>query len=41
MSKYVKDLISNDLRGRLNGVDSALLVSIAGMANVICRAKRP
>ena len=31
MSKYVKDLISNDLRGRLQGVDSALLVSIAGM----------
>ena len=31
MSKYVKDLISNDLRDRLKGVDSALLVSIAGM----------
>src|SRR5882757_6521295 len=31
MSKYVKDLISNDLRERLKGVDSALLVSIAGM----------
>lgn len=31
MSKYVKDLISNDLRERLKGVDSALLVSISGM----------
>lgn len=31
MSKYVKDLITNDLKERLNGVNDALLVSVEGM----------
>jgi large subunit ribosomal protein L10 len=31
MSKFVKNLISDDLRGRLAGVESALLVSVAGL----------
>src|SRR4051812_10533227 len=31
MSKYVKELITHDLQGRLNGVDDCLLVSVAGM----------
>jgi large subunit ribosomal protein L10 len=33
MSKYVKDLIINDLRNRLQGVDDALLVDVVGMKN--------
>lgn len=31
MSKFVKNLISDDLRKRLEGVESALLVSVAGL----------
>jgi large subunit ribosomal protein L10 len=31
MSKYVKDLITKDVAGRLEGVDDALLVSVIGM----------
>lgn len=31
MSKYVKELITNELRNRLTGVENALLVSIAGL----------
>ncbi len=31
MSKYVKDLISKDLAGRLEGVDDALLVNVIGL----------
>ncbi|MEX2121430.1 MAG: 50S ribosomal protein L10 [Pirellulales bacterium] len=31
MSKYVKELITQDLRRRLQGVDNALLVSVAGL----------
>jgi ribosomal protein L10 len=31
MSKYVKDLITNDLKHRLDGVKDCLLVSVAGM----------
>ncbi|HVX63219.1 MAG TPA: 50S ribosomal protein L10 [Pirellulales bacterium] len=31
MSKYVKNLITDDLKGRLSGVENALLVSVAGM----------
>jgi large subunit ribosomal protein L10 len=31
MSKFVKNLISDDLRRRLDGVESALLVSVAGL----------
>jgi large subunit ribosomal protein L10 len=31
MSKYVKNLISDDLRQRLDGVENALLVSVAGL----------
>jgi large subunit ribosomal protein L10 len=33
MSKYVKDLITNELRQKLNGVDAALLVNTIGMPN--------
>jgi large subunit ribosomal protein L10 len=33
MSKYVKDLITKDLRNRLNGVEDALLVDVVGMKN--------
>ncbi len=33
MSKYVKDLITNDLRQRLEGVEGALLVDVVGMPN--------
>jgi large subunit ribosomal protein L10 len=33
MSKYVKDLITKDLRNRLDGVDDALLVNVIGMPN--------
>src|SRR5215813_13397530 len=33
MSKYVKDLITKDLRKRLEGVDDALLVDIIGLKN--------
>lgn len=33
MSKYVKELISKDLRNRLNGADSAMLVNVVGMPN--------
>lgn len=31
MSKFVKNLISDDLRRRLEGVENALLVSVAGL----------
>ncbi|HVX15230.1 MAG TPA: 50S ribosomal protein L10 [Pirellulales bacterium] len=31
MSKFVKNLITDDLRGRLAGVENALLVSVAGL----------
>lgn len=31
MSKYVKELISKDLAGRLDGVDDALLVNVIGL----------
>jgi large subunit ribosomal protein L10 len=33
MSKYVKDLITKDLRKRLEGVDDALLVDVIGLKN--------
>ena len=33
MSKYVKDLITTDLRKRLDGVDNMLLVDVVGMPN--------
>jgi large subunit ribosomal protein L10 len=33
MSKYVKDLITNDLRKRLEGVEDALLVDVIGLEN--------
>jgi large subunit ribosomal protein L10 len=33
MSKYVKELITNELKQRLQGVDSALLVDVVGMPN--------
>jgi large subunit ribosomal protein L10 len=33
MSKFVKDLITKELRDRLNGVDEALLVDVIGMPN--------
>jgi large subunit ribosomal protein L10 len=33
MSKFVKDLITKDLRNRLSGVDDALLVDIIGLEN--------
>jgi len=32
MSKYVKNLIAEDLRGRLQGVDDALLVNVIGLS---------
>ncbi len=32
MSKYVKNLISDDLRNRLQGVDGALLVNMVGLS---------
>jgi len=31
MSKYVKNLITEDLRGRLEGVEDALLVNVVGL----------
>ena len=31
MSKYVKDLVTRDIRNRLDGVDDAVLVSYVGM----------
>jgi ribosomal protein L10 len=31
MSKYVKDLITSDLKGRLDGVQDALVVNVNGM----------
>lgn len=31
MSKYVKELITNELKGRLDGVNDALLVEVIGM----------
>ena len=41
MSKYVKNLISDHLRNRLQGVDSALLVNMIGMnANANNRLRR-
>jgi large subunit ribosomal protein L10 len=33
MSKFVKDLITTDLRNRLNGVEDVLLVDVIGMKN--------
>jgi large subunit ribosomal protein L10 len=33
MSKYVKELITKDLRNRLSGVEDALLVDVIGMKN--------
>ena len=33
MSKYVKDLITSDLRKRLDGVEDALVVNVIGMKN--------
>lgn len=33
MSKYVKDLITKDLRKRLEGVDDALVVDVIGLKN--------
>src|SRR3954447_22780499 len=33
MSKYVKDLITKDLRNRLQGVEDALLVDLIGLKN--------
>jgi large subunit ribosomal protein L10 len=33
MSKLVKDMITNDLRKRLEGVDEALLVDVIGLEN--------
>ena len=33
MSKFVKDLITNDLRTRLQGVEDALLVDVIGLEN--------
>ena len=33
MSKYVKDLITTNLRNRLNGVEDLLLVDVIGMKN--------
>jgi large subunit ribosomal protein L10 len=33
MSKYVKELITSDLRNRLNGADAAMLVNVVGMPN--------
>jgi large subunit ribosomal protein L10 len=33
MSKFVKDMITNDLRKRLEGVDEALLVDVIGLEN--------
>jgi large subunit ribosomal protein L10 len=33
MSKYVKELITKDLRNRLEGVEDALLVDVIGMKN--------
>jgi large subunit ribosomal protein L10 len=33
MSKFVKDMITKDLRGRLEGVEDALLVDVIGLKN--------
>ena len=33
MSKYVKELITKELRQRLEGLESALLVDVVGMLN--------
>ncbi len=33
MSKFVKDLITKDLRKRLEGVEDALLVDVIGLKN--------
>jgi large subunit ribosomal protein L10 len=33
MSKYVKDLITNDIKQKLEGVSDALLVNVIGMKN--------
>lgn len=33
MSKYVKDLVTDELRKRLEGVENALLVDVVGMPN--------
>lgn len=40
MSKYVKDLITNDMKNRLQGVQDALLVNVTGMtANAVHRLR--
>jgi large subunit ribosomal protein L10 len=42
MSKYVKDLITKELKRRLDGIDDALLVNVIGMPNeqnVVLRRK--
>ena len=42
MSKYVKELLTNDLKTRLDGVTEALLVNVIGMdanANVVLRRR--
>src|SRR4029078_11240883 len=33
MSKFVKEMITRDLRGRLEGVEDALLVDVIGLKN--------
>jgi large subunit ribosomal protein L10 len=33
MSKYVKELITNELKQKLNGIEDALLVNVIGMPN--------
>jgi large subunit ribosomal protein L10 len=40
MSKFVKDMITKDLRNRLEGVDDALLVDVIGLKNDKCVALR-
>lgn len=41
MSKYVKNLVSDHLRDRLDGVSNALLVNLTGIgANTNCRLRR-
>ena len=33
MSKFVKEMITKDLRNRLEGIDDALLVDVIGLKN--------
>jgi large subunit ribosomal protein L10 len=40
MSKFVKDMITKDLRNRLEGVEDALLVDVIGLKNDKCVALR-